>query len=163
MNPQRESTLDKPAFRRAMLLELQAVTEEQRASWSEVICARVVESDDWQRCERVLLFSSLRTEPQIAPLHTAAIARGLETFIIPPTLRDESELALPFVPDLVLVPGLAFARDNRRLGRGGGFYDRLLSGRAASAFKLGVCYRMQLRDSIPAEPHDAFVDAVITN
>jgi 5-formyltetrahydrofolate cyclo-ligase len=163
MNPQREATLDKAAFRRAMLLQLQDMTIEERAARSEKICARVADCEAWQNAKRVLLFSPLRIEPQIAPLQTTAVAAGTETFVIPPTLRVESELDLPFTPDLVLVPGLAFSRGNHRLGRGGGFYDRLLAGRAASAYKLGVCYNIQLRETIPTDPHDVLVDAVIAD
>lgn len=162
MNPQREATLDKAVFRRAMLLQLQDMTIEERAARSEKICARVVDCEAWQSAKRVLLFSPLRTEPQIAPLHTAAVAHK-ETFVIPPTLRVEAELELPFTPDLVLVPGLAFSRDNHRLGRGGGFYDRLLAGRASAAYKLAVCFSIQLREAIPTDPHDIVVDAVITD
>lgn len=163
MNPQREAELDKPAFRRAMLLQLQELSVTERAARSEKICARVAETTEWQRAKRILLFSPLGTEPQIAPLETAALAANCEAFIIPPTLRDEAQLELPFAPDLVLVPGLAFTREGHRLGRGGGFYDRLLAGRAAAAFKLGICFNFQLRDTLPTEPHDAKVDAVITD
>lgn len=163
MNPQREATLEKAALRRAMLLELQEMTIEERAARSEKICARVADCQAWQKAGRVLLFSPLRTEPQVAPLHTAAVATGKETLVIPPTLRVESALELPFTPDLVLVPGLAFSRDNHRLGRGGGFYDRLLAGRASPAYKLAVCYQIQLRDTVPIDAHDVIVDAVITD
>lgn len=62
--------------------------------------------------------------------------------------------------DLVLVPGMAFDLQGNRLGRGRGFYDRLLQ--SASGVKCGVCYDLQLRESIPTEPHDARVDFVLT-
>ena len=83
--------------------------------------------------------------------------------IVPRTLRHEHELELPFVPDFVLVPGLAFSRDGHRLGRGGGFYDRLLAGRARDAVKVGVCFALQLHEAIPSEVHDVVLDAVITD
>lgn len=62
--------------------------------------------------------------------------------------------------DLVLVPGLAFDLHGNRLGRGRGFYDQLLQ--TVSGVKCGVCYDIQLRESIPTEPHDAKVDFVLT-
>ena len=163
MNRQLESTLDKAAFRRAMLLLLQEMTADERVARSEKLCARIAAHERWQSARGILLFSPLRTEPQIAPLHAAAVAAGGHTFVIPPTLRIESELELPFTPDLVLVPGLAFSRERHRLGRGGGFYDRLLAGRASSAYKLGVCFRVQLCDTIPADPHDVAVNDVVTD
>jgi 5-formyltetrahydrofolate cyclo-ligase len=62
--------------------------------------------------------------------------------------------------DLVLVPGMAFDLDGNRLGRGRGFYDRLLI--TASGVKCGICHDLQLLESIPMEPHDAKVDFVLT-
>ncbi len=62
--------------------------------------------------------------------------------------------------DLVLVPGVAFDRHGHRLGRGRGFYDRILA--AASGVKCGVAYDFQLREEIPTAPHDAPVDFMVT-
>ena len=64
-------------------------------------------------------------------------------------------------PRFVLVPGVAFGRDGSRLGRGGGFYDRLLSD-LPHAFRCGVCTDERLFDAVPTEPHDASVDAIVT-
>jgi 5-formyltetrahydrofolate cyclo-ligase len=62
--------------------------------------------------------------------------------------------------DLILVPGMAFDLSGNRLGRGRGFYDRLLA--EASGVKCGVCHDFQLLGKIPAEPHDAKVDFILT-
>ena len=62
--------------------------------------------------------------------------------------------------DLVLVPGMAFDRHGNRLGRGRGFYDRLLE--KASGVKCGVGYDFQLIDVIPAEAGDVKLDFVFT-
>ena len=62
--------------------------------------------------------------------------------------------------DLVLVPGVAFDLSGNRLGRGKGFYDRLLA--ETSGVKCGVGYDGQLLEKIPAEPHDARVDFIFT-
>ena len=62
--------------------------------------------------------------------------------------------------DLVLVPGMAFDLVGNRLGRGLGFYDRLLQ--TVSGVKCGVCYDLQLLGKIPTETHDARVDFVLT-
>jgi 5-formyltetrahydrofolate cyclo-ligase len=60
-----------------------------------------------------------------------------------------------------LVPGIAFDRDGRRLGRGKGFYDRCLNG--TKGFRVGVAFAAQLsRDPLPTEAHDARMDAVVT-
>jgi len=62
--------------------------------------------------------------------------------------------------DLVLAPGLAFDADGNRLGRGRGFYDRILA--KASGIKCGVAYDFQLLEKIPVEPHDAKVNFIVT-
>lgn len=62
--------------------------------------------------------------------------------------------------DLVLVPGMAFDLTGNRLGRGRGFYDRLLVG--ISGIKCGIAYDFQLLEKIPAETHDAKVDFILT-
>ena len=60
-----------------------------------------------------------------------------------------------------IVPGLAFTRDGRRLGYGGGWYDRLLAASCDSAVKIGVAHGFQLVDDIPTEPHDIRLDRVV--
>jgi 5-formyltetrahydrofolate cyclo-ligase len=62
--------------------------------------------------------------------------------------------------DLVLVPGMAFDLAGNRLGRGRGFYDRLLV--EASGVKCGLGYDFQLLEKIPTESHDARVDFIFT-
>jgi 5-formyltetrahydrofolate cyclo-ligase len=64
--------------------------------------------------------------------------------------------------DLVLVPGLAFDRRGHRLGRGEGYFDRLLARLPKSTPTIGVCYDFQRVDRLPNEPHDQAVGAVIS-
>jgi 5-formyltetrahydrofolate cyclo-ligase len=61
--------------------------------------------------------------------------------------------------DLIIVPGVAFDKQKYRMGRGRGFYDRLLA--QTKALKIGICFNFQLVDSIPKEAHDIPMDAVI--
>ena len=62
--------------------------------------------------------------------------------------------------ELMVIPAVAFDRKGNRLGRGKGFYDRLLS--TSKATKIGVGYEFQLFDDLPSEPHDVAMDMVIT-
>lgn len=62
--------------------------------------------------------------------------------------------------ELIIVPGVAYDRKGNRLGRGKGFYDRLLA--ATGATKIGIAYGFQMVDEIPSEPHDVPMDMVIT-
>ena len=60
-----------------------------------------------------------------------------------------------------IVPGLAFTRDGRRLGYGGGWYDRLLSRASEAAPRIGVAYSFKVVDSLPSEAHDTMVTEVV--
>lgn len=62
--------------------------------------------------------------------------------------------------DLIVVPGVAFDRHGHRLGRGKGYYDRLLP-LLPDAYKLGICFPYQLLDAVPAEPLDIPMDEVL--
>jgi len=62
--------------------------------------------------------------------------------------------------DLAIVGGVAFDRLGGRLGRGGGFFDRLLAGIPAA--KCGVCLDEQVRRDVPVERHDVKMDMIAT-
>ncbi|XP_061419662.1 5-formyltetrahydrofolate cyclo-ligase [Lethenteron reissneri] len=73
--------------------------------------------------------------------------------------------------DLLIVPGLAFSRDGRRLGRGKGFYDRFLcrlrsaargSALAPHPYTLAIAFSMQIHEDIPTEHVDELIDEVLT-
>lgn len=67
-------------------------------------------------------------------------------------------------PDLVITPLLAFERNGRRLGQGGGYYDRALEALRARrpVFVLGLGYLGQETHGLPFEPHDQRLDAILT-
>lgn len=62
--------------------------------------------------------------------------------------------------ELIVVPGVAYDKKGNRLGRGKGFYDRLL--KTTGATKIGVGYEFQMIDEIPTEPHDVKMNIIIT-
>lgn len=62
--------------------------------------------------------------------------------------------------DLMIVPGVAFDINGNRLGRGRGFYDKYLQYLKIPV--IGLCFDFQLLDTIPAEPHDKKMTAIIT-
>ena len=74
---------------------------------------------------------------------------------------DASRCAPPSV-GAWLIPGLAFTRDGKRLGYGGGWYDRLLATVAADVPKIGIAYDFQIVADLPTEPHDVRLTDVVT-
>ncbi|HJK86724.1 MAG TPA: 5-formyltetrahydrofolate cyclo-ligase [Candidatus Megaira endosymbiont of Nemacystus decipiens] len=69
------------------------------------------------------------------------------------------------IPNLIIIPGLAFSLEGYRLGFGKGYYDRYLSliEKKFSVYKIGVCYNDYLQEKIPCEPHDIKMNYIITN
>ena len=63
--------------------------------------------------------------------------------------------------ELWFIPGMAFSRSGHRLGRGAGFYDRLLEDE--NGLKTGVCTAQRILEYIPLENHDIKMDFVLTD
>ena len=152
----------KTTLRAEMMTQLRQMTAEDRESLSDEICERVLEMAEWAQAQTAVLFIPLPSEPIITPLKLDCDARKVACVNIPQSPKPNQELHLPETIDLVLVPGLAFSADRRRLGRGGGFFDRLLGGKGANAFKLGICFSFQIVDAMATEGHDVVMDAVVT-
>jgi len=69
----------------------------------------------------------------------------------------------PAEVDFALIPAWAFDRESgARLGKGAGFYDRLLATPSWRAETYGIAFRCQLLDNLPVEPHDMQVDGIFT-
>ncbi len=65
-------------------------------------------------------------------------------------------------PDLLFVPGVAFDEKGHRLGYGGGFYDRFISGVKPPAATVALAYDLQVIAELPHEKHDKKVSAILT-
>ena len=62
--------------------------------------------------------------------------------------------------DVAIIPGMAFDAGGNRLGRGKGYYDRLLA-RIPDVYKIGICFDFQKVESVPADINDIKMDEVI--
>ena len=152
---------------------------------SEAICAAIRRHQAWSAAGTICAFFPLPSEPQIASLWETDPARtlcfpriregGVDLIRIDdPALRRratwkldtpefaDAALVSPAEVDLFLVPGLAFTARGARLGRGGGYYDRLLACRAQGSLAVGVCFAPQVVEALPGEAHDHDVDIVIS-
>ena len=83
--------------------------------------------------------------------------------ILEPTPARIAEAAVnPATLDTVLVPGSVFDPLGGRLGYGGGFYDRFLSRDAPRAIRVGLAFEKQRVSRVPMEPHDQYMDLLVT-
>jgi 5-formyltetrahydrofolate cyclo-ligase len=97
-------------------------------------------------------------------LHSIA---DLDRDVVPGHLDiPEPRAECPQVPrdaiDFVLVPGVAFDLDGRRLGYGGGYYDRLLPLLVPRAARVAGAFDIQIVERVPAAAHDVRVDTIVT-
>jgi 5-formyltetrahydrofolate cyclo-ligase len=179
----------KAQVRREMRDALRRCSDRSLAQWSGQLIEQLkLKAADWPRGGVVALFGGLRSEPDLLGsflpwLHTqgwqAALFEVCDQQLKPRLIDDpsrcrrsslgvwepETNATALELEDLsvVLVPALAYStRDGTRLGRGGGFYDRLLSQSGLQALRLGVAYELQLLPLVPAENHDHKVPEVIT-
>ncbi len=177
----------KTALRHRMRARLREVPEAVCATWSEALCAQLMGGilEDWKG-STVALFGGMAGEADLRSLvpwlesqggsavffdfaeghlqprhvrHLAQLKRGTFGVWIP----DDSCPVLPVSElQLILTPGLAFDEQGGRLGRGGGYFDRLFGMPATTAQRLGICFECQLVPQVPMEGHDARVQALLT-
>lgn len=81
-------------------------------------------------------------------------------FRIPSVNVNKAKKVENFYNTLCIVPGVSFDNNGNRLGYGGGYYDRFLSGN--KLVTLGLCYERCISDSIPSESFDIKMDYVLT-
>lgn len=81
--------------------------------------------------------------------------------ILEPQGTPELDLSRKGEGVVAIVPGMAFTRGGDRLGRGRGFYDRALS-QIERAKRIGVCYKCQMMETLPTEPHDLRMDDTVS-
>jgi 5-formyltetrahydrofolate cyclo-ligase len=178
---------DKASLRQQIRARLDSLPAAQRHSASSRLCAQLRRQTVWSVTNSVLLFAPLPDEPDLWPLVLEAIATGktvalpgfdsgtngyVARHIVDPIheikigrfgVREPAVSCAP-VPlnrlDLVLVPGVAFDLSGGRLGRGKGFYDRLLS--AVNGTKCGAAFDEQILNAVPVGPMDIRLDCILT-
>lgn len=185
-----DSIEDTKADLRAMVRErLRGMTDHERARLSASACEQALRWQPLARASCVLAYAPMPMEVDVEPLIEALLARGVTVCvprvdweaaaITPVPIRDligdlsviergvrqprEHLAAIDIAQvQVVVAPAVAFDLSGGRLGRGGGFYDRVLGCRTKPGMALGVGFESQVVDGIPMEGHDQRVDALAT-
>lgn len=179
-----ETQAAKQALRELIRRRKREHTAEELATLSAEVIGRLTAHPRMQAARTVLLYCSLPDEVDthgcIARLH----AEG-KTVLLPKVVDGERlelrrytghesmqpgafgimEPTGPAYPrpldiDVAVVPGMSFDAHGNRLGRGKGYYDRLLA-RLAHAYKIGICFDFQKTDCVPCEATDQPMDEVL--
>ena len=158
---------------------LAGLNEERRRAEGRKILAQLERWTPWIEAQTVCAFSALPSEPdlltpwpsdkKIILPRVAASSLSLHLVENPAELVEgsfgirEPCMNAPLAEekaDIIFIPGLAFDRSGVRLGRGGGYYDRLLTG--VHGVRLGVGFEESVLERIPAEAHDVTMEFLIT-
>ncbi|MGH3341396.1 MAG: 5-formyltetrahydrofolate cyclo-ligase [Carbonactinosporaceae bacterium] len=179
---------DKAALRSRLLHSRATISPERRQAAAGALRDVLLSVPEVQRARTVAAYLAVGREPGTAPALAALHGRGVRVLL--PVLCPDNDLDWaayggegslvqarrglrePSGPhlgleavaaaDALLVPALAVDRSGRRLGRGGGSYDRALGRVPADRFTVALLYDGEVLDAVPGAPHDRHVRAAAT-
>ncbi len=179
--------MDKKELRSVCLEKIKNTSPENFREWGARVSDIVTKTEQWKKADTVFVFVSMPTETDTSGLIGKALSSG-KRLCVPKIVGDgimeaveiknqaqlssgkfgiyePDDTCLPVSKneiDLVLLPCLAADEKGRRLGRGGGYYDRFCEG--CGGVKLVLCPEMLLlgEGEIPTEKWDIIADGVVT-
>jgi 5-formyltetrahydrofolate cyclo-ligase len=176
----------KRAVRLRVLAARDAMSSAERERASARIVDHVLSLPEIGRASTVMVFWSFGSEPDTAPLVEALDARGVRVAL--PRIVDGDVVPRAYAPgdavteapfgawepsageelhpsaiDVVVTPGVAFDRSGRRVGYGGGFYDRFFRRTGPDTIRIGIGFDLQLVDEdLPSGHFDLGLDGIVT-
>ena len=182
---------EKTKLRHAVFQKLREQPMELRRVKSAAVLEKLRRLAEFRESKVLMFYAATDQEVDTKPLLESALREGRCVVVpridrkagslVPVKIRDagkdlvagsygilepREELARPFDPgqiDLVLVPGVAFDKSGRRLGRGKGYYDRFLKTLPPRIKRYGLAFDFQIFESVPFGNSDVSVHHVITN
>lgn len=173
--------MEKKEIRKDIKQQRLSISVPDKEMFAQAVFARLENTEEFRNSQNLLLYYAL---PDELPTHEFIKKWSNNKKIYLPRVNGEDLKILEYVPDglsigafnieeptgdvlvdcsiidLIIVPAVAFDKNCNRLGRGKGYYDRLLS--KSDAIKIGVGYDFQIVKTLPVEPHDVPMDCVIT-
>jgi len=175
--------MDKKELRRQIRAAKALVTFDEKLERSQTVMKQVERLPQFAKADTILLYWSMDDEVQTHDFVNNWYTE--KTVLLPCVDGDDLKLRQytgaeclrageqfgigePVGPEfteldrvqMIVVPGVAFDRQCNRMGRGRGFYDRLLKS-TPNAFKVGVAFDFQLVDEVPVEAFDVKMDCVV--
>lgn len=152
--------------------------------YAHKIHAAITSLPEWTACERPGLYASLPKEISTFALISNALGAGKTPLL--PAITDKKNRKMEFypvrdlaslkkgvwgilepdqgetaqVPDLIILPGVAFSLEGERIGYGGGFYDRYLASHNPVAVRIGLAFSFQIFGKLPHSETDMPVNAL---
>lgn len=182
---------EKARLRKQMLFRLKNQPEKDRIHKNQVIFEKITENEHYKRARIVMAYVSLSYEVSTRKVIRQALDLGkrvlvpwvseAERKLIPVEIRSPEkdlieghygieepklDLVRPFEIgsiDLILVPGLAFDKNNHRLGRGMGYFDRFLVSLDSRTQTAGLAFDLQIVERVPRLEHDVALSFLVSN
>ena len=181
----------KTFLRKKILNLLRNQKSEDRLKKSNTILKKLFAQKEFKRAKTVLFYASFDGEVETFEMMKQAQGLG-KNIALPTIIKDQRKIIPAMIQnlqdlhlgpygilepaliahrpvfleniDLIIVPGIAFDRDNNRLGRGKGYYDRFLNEIPSRIPAFGLAFDFQIVASLPfQEKHDIQVSRVIVN
>lgn len=178
--------MEKQETRRLIAQLKRQHTEQELAALSLAATERLLANPHVKAAHTILLYYSMRGEVDTHAVVDQLYRKG-KTVLLPRVTGDGQMELIPYTGEsclqpsghfhilepqggpftdypkveVAVVPGIAFTADGRRMGRGGGYYDRLLP-QLPKAWKIGLCFPFQILADIPTTPLDARMDEIVS-
>ncbi len=177
--------MDKKLLRAEIKKKNSCLSEEYKKEASEKITALLLSSSLYKNAKSIFIYISRDNEPDTEKIIEAAFSDNKTVYVpkcisdgimLPIRINRKTELYSGYKgikepeitvypeentsPDISVIPSVSASYDGKRLGHGGGFYDRFLQN--TETYRICLCFNKLIVSDIPTESHDAFMDAVIT-
>ena len=180
----------KRELRKQIFQRRDRLSAEEIREYSRQIARRLYGLPEYRESRVIMFFLSFRSEVDTRSMVEESLARGKEV-LVPKALPDSREMIAsrlldcredlapgaygipepkesalrvvdPLQIDLLIVPGVAFSEDGRRLGYGGGYYDRFFGRLRPGVPLLALAFELQIVPEVPVQPWDRPVDLIVT-
>ena len=175
--------MDKKELRRQIREQKRAMTEAEIVSASQRLGELFLNCEQYNAAKTIYGYLPYNQEVRTVPMLEQAMKDGKRVAVpkcygeemrflymddlskvekgyanIPEPIADEPVADDPMA--LVLMPGMAFTKDGKRMGYGGGFYDKFLAAEPNHP-TVALCYAFQMVEDLPTEDYDIPVDCVL--
>ncbi len=184
--------MDRSELRKAILKQRDRMPSGEQEEKSREILKKLLAMEEVRTAAHLFVYVSFRSEVRTAEFIKHCLSAGKTVSVPVTLVASSSLLAVkitdpaaqlqpgycgipepepawakenrvdPTSVDVVIVPGSVFDSRGGRLGYGGGYYDRFLSGQTPGALRVALAYELQVVDQVPLEPHDQKMDRVVT-
>ena len=177
----------KDLIRMQNLAKRNTLDKEQIKQKSSLIQEKLEQLPEYQEAKAILFYFGVKNEVQTGKMIKSTLEKGKKVFL-PKTNFEKRTISIVqinslenlvetkqglFEPegkeetvetiDLIILPGVAFDLEGRRIGQGMGFYDSLLRKTKTNVPLVGLCFEENIEEEIPTESHDIEMNIIITD